>query len=228
MTLRAGLFVCRASIFFIALGFEAEAWADEHKPHPYAPILQPIVSTPESIEVTSEETKLLDLNKTVVRQSKNGQAGSGIAVQDIDAPSEYVWKVILSHNRYSEWVKNIDRCHVYKKEGRLWYIDMLTSFLWVKSQLYMVHRIQQPMGYISWSLDRTRTSDLKDVTGYWKIYAVEGKKNRTRLEYGSQIVAGGVPDFVIEFLTHDSLVDGTQWVKSQSEAAWQRSKSASK
>jgi hypothetical protein len=210
-----------ASLFCLYVFAPDELRAQEHSPHPFAPILQPIVSTPEKLTLSEKESQILLKGKPVVRQSTKGQAGSGIAVQDIDAPAEYVWKVILSHDRYGEWVSNIDRCHVYKKVGRLWYIDMLTSFLWFKSQLYMIHRIQRPMGYISWTLDRSRTSDLQDVTGYWRITPFPGDSSRTRLEYGSQLVAGNAPDFVIRFLTRDSLLDGTAWVKKQSEAVWQ-------
>ena len=217
----------RICLIGLTIGLATDAHADEHQAHPYAPILRPIVSTPQAINLTKEESQTLDSNMPVVRQAKEEQAGSGIAVQDIDAPPEYVWRVILSHHMYAEWVKNIDKCHVYKKKGRLWYISMLTSFLWVKSQLYMIHRIQRPMGYISWTLDRSRTSDLKDVTGYWRISTIDDEPNRTRLEYGSQIVAGGVPDFVIDFLTRDSLLDGTSWVKQQAEAAWQKSQASS-
>ena len=181
------------------------------------------MTKPDSVELNEEEKTILKSGKPILRQQKDSEAGSGVAIQDIAAPEEYVWKVIMSHHRYAEWVKNIDQCNVYKRDGRLLYIGMLTSFLMFKSQLYMIHRIQRPLGYISWTLDRSRTSDLDDVIGYWRISQISDNPPRTRLEYGSAIVAGGMPDFVIAFLTRDSLLDGTAWVKEQTEIAWQAS-----
>jgi hypothetical protein len=79
------------------------------------------------------------------------------------------------------------------------------------------------MGYMSWTLDRKRTSDVKDMIGYWLVSEIDGQPNRTRLEYSTELVVGGVPDFIVNMLTKDSLIDGTAWVKLRAEKKHQAS-----
>jgi hypothetical protein len=195
--------------------------AAPHKAHPISPILKPFVSAPDAVELSKAEKSALRAGKPVFRASNDSKSGGGVAIQDINAPEDYVWKVILSYDRYAGWVKTIDKCAVYKRKGRLVYIDMLTSFFMIKSQIYLIHRIQRALGYISWTLDRSRSSDLHDVIGYWRITQISEHPPRTRLQHASSIVAGSVPDFVVDFLTKDAVLDGTAWVKEQAEKAWQ-------
>ena len=84
------------------------------------------------------------------------------------------------------------------------------------------------MNYMSWTLDRNRTSDVRDMIGYWLVLESPDNPNQTRLEYSTELVLGGVPDFIVNILTKDALVDGTAWVKQRSEEAFKAQKTSKK
>ena len=84
------------------------------------------------------------------------------------------------------------------------------------------------MNYMSWTLDRNRTSDVRDMIGYWLVLESPDNPNKTRLEYSTELVLGGVPDFIVNILTKDALVDGTAWVKKRSEEAFSSKNKAQK
>lgn len=208
--------------------FSARSFAEEHKPHPHPPMLKPIVSTPDPVKLTAEEKAQLAKGEAVLRQSKDESGGAGVAIQVIDAPTSVVWDTILAYDKYKDWVDNVKSCKVYKKSGILWYVQMTSKFMWVSSTLYTVNRIRKKMNYMSWTLDRSRTSDVRDMIGYWLVLESPDNPNQTRLEYSTELVLGGVPDFIVNILTKDALVDGTAWVKLRSEEAFKSKEKAKK
>ncbi|MEE2904247.1 MAG: SRPBCC family protein [Myxococcota bacterium] len=220
-------FICLLAVTsFVAL--PSEGRAEEHKPHPHPPILKPIVSTPDPVKLTADEKAQLNKGEPVLRQSKDDSGGAGIAIQTIDAPPSVVWKTILAYDKYKDWVDNVKSCKVYKKSGILWYVEMTSKFMWVSSTLYTINRIRKKMNYMSWTLDRNRTSDVRDMIGYWLVLESPDNPNKTRLEYSTELVLGGVPDFIVNILTKDALVDGTAWVKKRSEEAFASKNKAQK
>ena len=58
------------------------------------------------------------------------------------------------------------------------------------------------------------------MIGYWRVEQIEAEPPMTRLDYATEIVVSGVPDFIVNHLTESSLVDGTAWVKREAEKLW--------
>jgi len=81
---------------------------------------------------------------------------------------------------------------------------------------------------MSWELDRGRTSDVIDLIGYWRIEEVSQNPIVTRVEYATEMVVGRFPDFIVNFLTRDSLTNGTEWVKERAEEEWGRREAVKK
>jgi hypothetical protein len=140
--------------------------------------------------------------------------GSGVAVQRIGAAPAQVWAVILDHDRYDERVSTVRSATAYRREGERFWLDMQSSILGFKTALYTINTVHRDQGWMAWSLDRDRTSDVEDLVGYWLIVA-EGAG--TRLEHGTTLALRGVPDFVARYLTREALLDGTAWVKAAAE-----------
>ena len=209
-------------MLFSALGAPSNSLAGEGGPHPFAPELRPIAGTPEEVPLSEEEQQRLSSGEIVIKRFETPRAGSGIVFREVNAPPEAVWRIILSFEMYPKWSDNISQCDVVRRQGRIWYVEMMTRFLWVTSKLNFIHRIQRPMGYVTWTLDRSKKSDIRDLVGYWRVSESSKGPNFTRLEYGSQVITHNVPDFVVDFLARDSLIDGTEWVKEQAELAWKR------
>ena len=202
----------------------ASAWtvhaADLFKPHPHEQTLTPFTSAPELLKLDENEAALLEQGEAVLRRSEDNESGSGVAVQLISAPASLIWDKILRYDQYKDWVKNIDDCKVYRSVNDQVFVAMDLSFWWIHSKLYTVNTIAKEQGYISWELDRTRTSDVIDLVGYWRIEEVSKEPALTRVEYSTEMVVGRFPEFIVNFLTRDSLTNGTAWVKERSEEEW--------
>ena len=188
--------------------------------HPHGPMLAPIKSKPLPTKLTADEEKSLLNGDSVMRQVENPDGGYGVAIQDINAPVDVVWNTILAYDRYPDWVDNVANCTVYKKPSPgVLYVDMEISVMFVSSHLYTINTVNKAEGYMSWILDRDRESSVKDTVGYWMLSPHPKDSSKTRVEYSSQMIVSGVPDFIAKFLTRDSLRSGTVWVKEQAEAA---------
>lgn len=213
---RAGLFALISLLPAASLG------GDLFEPHPHEPELTPYGSAPAAIVLSPEEKKELAEGDAVLRQSEEKQSGSGVAILHVAAPASLVWDTILHYDEYEKWVKNVDACKVYRTLGDQLFVEMEVSFWWVHSTIYTVNTLHRDEGYISWELDRSRTSDVVDLVGFWRVQEISKDPVMTRVEYASDMVAGGIPKFIVNFLTRDSLTDGTEWVKEQAEREWRQ------
>ena len=211
----------------LALGFSllaSSAWAKDEK-HPYGPLLLPITEKPKPTALTPEEEAKLKGNKVVLRQVETADGGYGVAIQDISASVETVWNTILAYDRYPDWVDNVANCTVYKSpKPNVLYVDMEISVMFVSSHLYTINTVNREAGYMTWILDRDRKSSVKDTVGYWMVSPHPKDPKRSRVEYSSQMIVSGIPEFIANFLTRDSLENGTVWVKKRAEEAAAKAK----
>ena len=191
--------------------------SDPSSPHPHQGHLTPISGKPAAIALTDAEKGLLAQGQVVQRQSQGDAGGIGVAVQYIFAPPDAVWDAILGYDKYPDRVKNVASCSVYQRDGNNWYVDMQNSVFGIKFGLYTVNHIFRDQGYMTWELDYSRKSDVDDMTGYWLVEELQAEPPITRLQYSTEMMLSGVPDMLVRYLTRESLVDGTAWVKRVAE-----------
>lgn len=192
---------------------------DPNSPHPHQGKLAGWTGAPPTITLSADELTRLDQGSRIERHKKTSDGGSGIAVQYIEASPEIIWQTILSYHRYKDWVKNVDSCTVYQREGNDLYVDMQISVLGFKSGIYTKNTVRKDLGYMTWTLDYSRKSDVNDLVGYWRVTPLEGWPGWSRLEYATEMVMSGVPGFIVRYMTKDALAEGTAWVKLRAEAA---------
>ncbi len=212
-TLIQGLLV---AFFSLSLTTAAEA-SDPDQPHPHQGILQTITSPPKPLTLTDAELERLANAERIQRQTEDKGGGSGIAVQYIWAVPETIWKTILSYAKYPSRVKNVVSCDVYKRDGNDLYVDMRTSIIGFKSGIFTRNTVRKDQGYMSWSLDYSRKSDVDDLVGYWRVELIQEEPAVSKLEYYTEMKIKGVPGFLVRYMTKDALAEGTAWVKRYSE-----------
>ncbi len=153
-----------------------------------------------------------------MRQTRKEGGGVGVAIRLVNASPEHIWQTILNYDRYKDWVDNVDACEVYRRDvNGQFYVDMRTSILWLDNAVFTVNILEKDQGYMSWFLDRTRTSDVEDMVGYWRVESLSESPPLSKLEHSTELRISGVPDFLIRYLTNDSLTEGTVWVKREAE-----------
>ena len=189
---------------------------DPSKPHPHR-LLPAITKKPAALKLTTSEKATVERNEPIVRSQRNDAGGSGQAVQYINAPAGVVWDVILDYPKYPSRVDNVVSCQVYRRQGNRLFVDMKSSIMGFKTVIYSNNDLHREDGWMAWSLDYGRTSDVKDLTGYWRVEQIRDSPPLTRVDHASNLAMTGVPGFVVSYLTKQSLIDGTAWVKETSE-----------
>lgn len=193
--------------------------SDPDRPHPHRGLIAPITSAPAAVALSPEEEARLQAGEAVLRQRQGDSGGAGVAVQLIEAPAAVVWDTILRYDKYDDWVKNVTSATIYRSEGEVFHLDMQLSILGFKSGMYTVNTVRRDQGYMSWTLDYDRRSDVDDNVGYWRVEQLREEPPLTRLEYSAEMRMSGVPEFIVSYLTRDSLPEGTGWVKQRAEEA---------
>ena len=204
-------------VFSLIVSSPAALAASADEPHGHRGLLTPITSSPTPVVLTAAEQASLEAGEYVERHSKGEDGGSGVAIQYINASPEVIWQTILNYPRYKDWVKNVVNVSVYKRDGDDLYVDMQTSVFGFKSRVFTKNIVRKAEGYMAWTLDYDRKSDVSDLVGYWRVVPVDGMEGVTRLEHSNSIVLKGVPGFLVNYMTRDALSEGTAWVKREAE-----------
>ena len=199
------------------LFFSVAQAADPNKAHPHTGVATKFTN-PQKAELTTADAQQLASGKPVFKQVQAGNGGRGIAIFDVQADEQVLWKVITSFEKYPTWIDEIAKCSVYKKEGADIYADFVISTWGVEVQYYIKHNYVPTKGYMTWALDYNRESDLDDSTGYWLVYPSPIDPNKTRVEYSVDLrIKGWVPSFIQTMLAETGVEDATTWVKREAE-----------
>jgi len=192
--------------------------ADANSPHPHQGIAERFVN-PTPTVLSKEEKATLEQGAAVRRQVQGDSGGRGIAIMDVKAPPEKIWKTILDYSKYPNWIDNLDRTQVYGGNAEAGYkVEFELSVLGMEITYFIKHILNPDKGNLTWHLDYSRESDIDDSTGYWLVYAAPGRPGFTRVEYSVDLrLKGWVPGIVENMLAKKGLVLATSWVKQQAE-----------
>lgn len=192
--------------------------ADASKPHPHQGLVRAWSGAPPAVSLNSTQEAALARGEPVKIQSKRDGVGVGVAVQDVAAPPEKVWSKITDFRAYPRMVSHVTKCEPYSRSGDRVKVDFAISAMGSTYEYYVDHRVRTDQGYITWTLDYSRESDLDDSVGYWKVDAHPTKPGWSRITYSVQVrLRGWVPGFVEDMLASRGLTDATSWVKRESE-----------
>ena len=206
---------------FLALLFVASSlgWgADPNSPHGHQGVSERF-SDPKPTVLSKEETATLVSGSAVRRQVQGKSGGRGIAIMDVQAPPEKIWKVILDYSKYPNWIDNLEKTQVYGGSAESGYnVAFDLSVFGMEIIYYIDHDFHPDKGALTWQLDYSRESDIDDSTGYWLVFPAPGRPGFTRVEYSVDLrLKGWVPGIVENMLAKKGLVLATSWVKQQAE-----------
>lgn len=189
------------------------------EPHPHRGIFPPVTADPGPVALTPEQAARLEDGKLVQQMKESDEGGWGTSVQLVRAPPETIWDTILAYDRYEDRVPNVKSCEVYKREGDTLYVAMQSGIPGVTFTIYSRNVVRRAEGWMAWTLDYDRTSDVHDMVGHWRVTEVSKSPPVSRLDYSTRMQVKGAPGFVVRSLTKSSLESGTAWVKEHAEAA---------
>ena len=192
--------------------------ADPNSPHPHQGVGERFTN-PTPTVLSKEEMVTLSEGKAVRRQVQGDSGGRGIAIMDVGAPQEKIWKIILDYSKYPNWIDNLDTTNIYGGTAENGYkVSFDLSVLGMDITYFIEHRLNTTEGHMTWQLDYSKESDIDDSTGYWLVYDAPDRPGFTRVEYSVDLrLKGWVPGIVENMLAKKGLVLATSWVKQHAE-----------
>jgi len=96
------------------------------------------------------------------------------SVQEIAAPPEIVWALLLDFPRYPKFVGGITACQPYQRRRTLTGGKVICSQYTAavgpfKLRYYIEHTFEPLQHSMVWHLDYSRSSDIFDSVGYWYV-----------------------------------------------------------
>jgi ribosome-associated toxin RatA of RatAB toxin-antitoxin module len=191
--------------------------ANPNTPHGHKGIATKFTN-PAKATLSASEATTLSSGKAVLKQIQEGNGGRGVAIFDVSATPDQVWKVITSFENYPSYIDELSKVETYATKGNDLYVDFTISSWGFEVQYYIKHDYQPSKGYMTWTLDYSRESDLDDSTGYWLVYPSPLDPSKTRVEYSVDLrIKGWVPGFVQTMLAETGVENATKWVKREAE-----------
>lgn len=208
-----------ALLLSIALSTAAYA-ADATKPHAHQGVLAAYKGAPPVPSLTADDLATLAAGQPVLKQQKmDDSSGRGIAVQDIHAEPAVIWSKITNYAKYPEWVDGVYECEVYERSGDRIRARFVIGAMMMKVEYFIDHVWRPDQGYMTWTLDYARTSDLDDSVGFWRVEPLADKPGWSRVYYSVAVKLNGwVPGWVEDMLSKKGLTQATGWVKRESES----------
>jgi len=213
--------------FIAPLAFVGNQITD-NKPHPHRGKVDPfVVSELPSIvpEIDENARKILDSGAQYQTKLRQGQHGRGIVVQDIEAPTDVVWRTILDFDKYDQRVPQTMESETYQVDElpdgqKRIRVRMKVGWPLVKLTVFFDHLYDLEHNALIWTLDYDRKSDFDDSVGFWYVLPhPDHPETKSRVFYSVEgSMFSWVPGFVVDFMASRALTDATEWVKKFSEA----------
>ena len=105
------------------------------------------------------------------------------SVQDVDAPPDIVWSLLLDFPRYPKFVGGIVGCQPYSKRRTLTGGKMVCATYTAavgpfRLGYFVDHHFEPIQHSMVWTLDYSRSSDIFDSVGYWYVESRAGGTSR--------------------------------------------------
>lgn len=192
--------------------------ADANAPHEHQGVVPAYKGAPPPVTLAAEESAKLAAGEMVLKQSRSANGGRGVAFLDVRATPATIWSRILDFGKYPQWVDNVDACEVYKRDGKNVYARFVLDPFGMTVEYFVKHTYDPTAGWMTWTLDYARQSDLDDSVGYWRVTPISADPPRSRLEYSVDVrFKGWIPQFVQDSISKKGLTNAVSWVKERSE-----------
>ncbi|CAN0288180.1 unnamed protein product [Ascophyllum nodosum] len=193
---------------------------------PYKPGVPDIALNKQQLSSLLQGDLVQDLLKGE-SDADGGKGGRALAVQDVNAPAEYVWDRILDFGNYKKMVPKVVESNNYEtltmtNGTEIMKTNLKLNVFGVKIDSFFYHTYYPGLNSMTWTLDYNKKSTLADDSvGFWHVArhpAEEKQKDWSRVYYSVQLrIPSWVPGIVIGYLNKRAISEATTWVKRESE-----------
>ncbi|CAN0172482.1 unnamed protein product, partial [Ectocarpus fasciculatus] len=143
-----------------------------------------------------------------------GKGGRALAVQDVNAPAEYVWDRILDFGNYNKMVPKVTECKNYETETlrngtEIIKTNLKLNVFGVKLNSFFYHTYFPSKSSLTWTLDYSKKSTLDDSVGFWHVATHPSQDKQadwSRVYYSVQLrIPSWIPGIVIGYLNKKAI-----------------------
>ena len=156
--------------------------------------------------------------KVVVTADPHGAAGFITAVEDIDAPRQTVWDIMVDCARVPKMMASVKYCRVLQRDpaGRWDIREQVTQASILPGARVVMHSEYDAPHTVEFH--RT-DGDFKILEGEWRLEPLDGGA-RTRLFYQTRVSSPvPAPGFLVRALLGKDMTESLQNLRTTSEAA---------
>lgn len=110
-----------------------------------------------------------------------------------------VWALLSRTEDQIKYLREIKKILVLSKTPQEDKLEFTAQILMKRIVFRVCHRFDEKNHFLSWSLDKSHSSDLKEFSGFWCLYPFG--ESQTLARYGSQVIPRfPVPGFLLASL----------------------------
>ena len=98
-----------------------------------------------------QKQQLYRVVKPLLKQIQEGNGGRGVAIFDVSATPDQVWKVITSFENYPSYIDELSKVETYATKGNDLFVDFTISSWGFEVQCCIKHDYQPSKGYMTWT-----------------------------------------------------------------------------
>lgn len=163
--------------------------------------------------------------QSLLKMGRPFLSNDGWIVQDIDASTENVWSKILDYNSYKDMVPDTIESEIYNEEPlangqKNLFVRLAAGNKFFKLNFF-VKAVHSPLtNTLTWSLDRSRESDIEESVGCWHVLPhPEDPERKSRVLYVQQIsLFPWVPTFLQKAINKSAAAGSARWLKKHCES----------
>jgi hypothetical protein len=174
--------------------------------------------------LTEEQRRRLDSGEVVMTSSPEvtpkGKTMISAALI-IKASIDRVWQILSATEKQTEYIEEIEKLKLLEQGPDFNRMEFVVKVMGKRVRYTVIHRFTPEKYYFWWELDKKAHHDLKELSGFWRLYPAG--ENRTVARYGSRVVPGFlVPEFIRNWLYKKSVRSSLQKVRSYvEEKGWE-------
>jgi hypothetical protein len=164
--------------------------------------------------VSPKERRQLGKEKLVLLGGGDTTHVSGLVI--FDKPVARVMRLLSETGRQAEYRPELEKDETVATypDGTLQEEELRILFSHVT--YFLRYRVDLPGLRITWQLDPTRHSELRQVSGYWELFDMGD--GRTLARFGAQVDIGALPAFLQDYATRKkvpmTLENARRWIDS--------------
>ena len=164
--------------------------------------------------LSGADEALLARGERIQRQELSDGAGTGYAVQDVNASAGEVFAAVAAFGRYKELIPTVQRADRYESEGGGLCFRYLVSR--IRLVLHVRFSVDEVRRRAAWELERSSWV-LRSSTGFWQVE--QTGPGRCRVWFCVEVtLTARVPGFVLNLVSRLGLAKATRWVQALAEA----------